>query len=233
MKKLRLLTGALVAGGCVAAQATLYTYDFENINALIPDINYSGYVNEQEVPNLFTLGANDTSEIVNVSVRLSLSGGFNGDLYGYLVGPNGGFAVLLNRVGKTATDVFGYSDAGLTIKLDDGGTYGDIHTYQEVSGYGTKIGDGSSWAPDGRETDPDAVVETDARTALLSSFNGFGADGKWTLFLADVGFGEQSTLVSWGLDIAVVPEPVTWGLLVFAGLAGTRKLFTLRKSRTV
>ena len=37
--------------------------------------------------------------ITKLTVSLNISGGYNGDLYAYLAGPNGGFAVHLNRAG--------------------------------------------------------------------------------------------------------------------------------------
>jgi subtilisin-like proprotein convertase family protein len=58
----------------------------------------------------------------------------------------------------------------------------------------------------------------------LSSFNGLSADGTWTLFLADMSASEESTLVSWGLQITAVPEPVTVTLAIFAATAGATQL---------
>jgi hypothetical protein len=54
----------------------------------------------------------------------------------------------------------------------------------------------------------------------LAALNGVNANGTWTLFLADLSGGDTATLVSWGVDISVVPEPVTWALLAFAAVAG-------------
>jgi hypothetical protein len=41
------------------------------------------------------------------------------------------------------------------------------------------------------------------------------------LFLADMSSGETSTVTSWRLELEAVPEPVTWALIVFGGVAGT------------
>ena len=59
---------------------------------------------------------------------------------------------------------------------------------------------------------------------MLSSFTG-GANGIWTLYLADVSGGDVNTLNSWTLDIAAVPEPRsivegTLAALFLAGLVG-------------
>ena len=51
------------------------------------------------------------------------------------------------------------------------------------------------------------VVDSGNPTALLSSFNGLNANGNWTLYIADVSGGSVSTLTSWTLEIAAVPEP--------------------------
>jgi hypothetical protein len=52
----------------------------------------------------------------------------------------------------------------------------------------------------------------------LDSLYGSDPNGDWTLFVADLSSPGQSTLVSWGLTIATVPEPQTWALLVGGGL---------------
>ena len=63
-----------------------------------------------------------------------------------------------------------------------------------------------------------------------------GPNGTWTLFIADLSAGEQSTLLDWGLDITAVPEPVTSALLVFAGVLGcvtlARKALTSRAKKS-
>ena len=50
-----------------------------------------------------TVGVVGASMISEVTVGVDLSGGYNGDLYASLAGTNGGFAVLLNRVGVSRT----------------------------------------------------------------------------------------------------------------------------------
>jgi hypothetical protein len=75
------------------------------------------------------------------------------------------------------------------------------------------------WQPDAREIDPDLVVDTDPRTAYLSSFQGLTANGTWTLFVADNSAGDQSTLVGWGLTILGTPEP-SRAMLLMLGAAG-------------
>ena len=135
---------------------------------------------------------------------LSLAGGYNGDLYGYLM-HGSGFTVLLNRVGRTGSAPLGYGDAGLNVTFDDEAVGpADIHAYQSVSSY--SVSGGTAWRPDARDVNPATVLATDVRSAFLSSFVGGDPNGEWTLFVADLSGGEVSEVTSWGLVIAV-PEP--------------------------
>ena len=161
-------------------------------------------------------------QISQVDVQLTFSGGYNGDLYCYLTHGTG-FSVLLNRVGQSAANPGGYGDTGFSMTLADAAA-NDIHNYQSVgyllNGNGQLTG---NWQPDGRATDPLTALDTDPRSAFLGSFNTLSADGQWTLFVADLSAGEQSTLVSWSLDIqaGAVPEAGTLlvsALAVWAGL---------------
>src|SRR5262249_46874696 len=61
-----------------------------------------------------------------------------------------------------------------------------------------------TWRPDG---------------GTLTSFDSLDPNGTWTIFFADMSSGAQSTLISWGLEVQPVPEPVTWALIIFGGLA--------------
>jgi subtilisin-like proprotein convertase family protein len=58
-----------------------------------------------------------------------------------------------------------------------------------------------SWAPDARVASPTNVLDTDARSAFLGSFNGVDPNGEWVLFVADMEAGDIYTLDSWGLEI--------------------------------
>ena len=213
---------ALMCALAIAAKAdTNVTYSI-SVNAAIPDGNPVGLVSSTNISGL-PIG------ITSVQVDLNITGGFNGDLYAYLLGPNGGFAVLLNRVGLTAGNPFGYGNAGFNITLASG--YSNIHNYQSggysLNGGGQLIG---TWAPDGRNINPQspgAVFDAASTAAGLTVFNGANPNGQWTLFVADLaGGGGSSTLVSWGLTIAI-PEPQTWVLLT----GGAAMLFALRRRK--
>src|SRR2546423_3455738 len=185
-----------------------------------------------------TLSGLTFNSISDVDVRLTISGSWNGDLYGYLV-HSSGFTVLLNRVGRGSGNSFGYGDGGFSVTFDDQASQTvDFHFYQAASGYNSSsLQGGTHWRPDGRNIDPNspgAALDSTSPTALLSSFNGLNPNGTWTLFLADVSGGAPNTLVNWGLDItgtAAVPEPssIIEGGLPALVLGAMVSMFRLRK----
>ena len=226
--KLNTTIGILSLALCTSAQATVFNYSFTGINAVIPDADANGWQNTQTIQSDNPLGANfmaaKYTEIQDVNVTLNLSGGWNGDLYGYLVSSDG-FAVLLNRAGKTSGDAFGHGNTGFTVTLDYSAA-NDIHLYQNFSptynGQGqlqNPAGLPAAWQPDARDMDPATVTSGSGRTAFLTSFNGDNPHTSWTLFFSDNSPGEQSTLVGWGLQITAVPEPITYALAIFGIVA--------------
>jgi subtilisin-like proprotein convertase family protein len=184
---------------------------------VVPTASYSYAVN-QTVPDGLLSGRSDTrsvslpglNSILDLQVRLTLSGGFNGDYYAYVT-HGSGFSILLNRTGRTATNPIGYGGSGfdVTFTLQPGN---DIHRYENFGVPGGGLT--GSWSPDGRNVNPSAVLDTTSRTALLDSFAGVDPNGSWTLFVADVDSGAQGSLLGWGLDITAVPEPASATLLV-------------------
>ena len=168
-------------------------------NRFVPDGNAAGLSDVRSV----------TSAVGNISslkVRLKITGEFNGDLYGY-VRHSSGFAVLLNRVGKTVSNNYGYGDSGLDVTFQTGATNGDIHVYQNV----ITPADGSPltgvWDVDGRNVDPTNVTELSARSTSLTNFNGLNGAGEWTLYLGDVESGATNQLTEWSLDISGAASP--------------------------
>ena len=192
------------------AQAALYTYG-QTPNQLIPDNHASGYAS---TINVSGFAEEVTNEILDVNVRLTISGGWNGDLYVFLVHNNSTTSILLNRVGRRNVNPDGFGDAGFDIWLNDGAA-SDIHEFGTGGSPLTGV-----WQPDGRRTDPNDVGNGGSRNAMLNVFNGQNPNGSWSLFVADVSGGYESTLVSWDLEIQTVPEPVTVALGVFGGVLG-------------
>ncbi len=190
-----------IACACVlvplAANAATTITNTWTVSTAIPDNDDVGYTDTRSI------SAPALTAIETVNVALNFTGGWNGDLYVYLI-HGSGFAVLLNRPGRDTGTPDGSSSSGMTINLDDT-ALADIHT-------GIPMGGGpvsGTWQPDGRTTDPLAVVNSDPRTALLSSFAGLDSNGDWTLFVADQSGGGVSTLESWTLTITGVPETST------------------------
>jgi subtilisin-like proprotein convertase family protein len=220
-----------VALGIMAASTTSAAVVLHGSGPLqqwIPDDTATGLAS--------TISVGETGLVTAVSVRLDLSvpanqTGWLGDLYVYLRHDDG-FAVLLNRPGRTDADPFGYGDSqAMNLTFADGAPNGDVHGYRGTapmtfsgSFAGPLLG---AWAPDGRAVDPLVVFDSTPRTALLSGFAGHDLGGDWTLFVADLSGGGQHRLDGWALEFdvgsAAVPEPattavvVTLGLLAFAG----------------
>src|SRR6266513_432896 len=198
-----------------------------NINQPIPQGSANGLSDTQS----FDFQSEPFSSITDLQVTLNISGGFTGDYYAYLV-HDGGFAVLLNRAGRTSVNSVGYTDSGLNVTLSDSSP-NDIHNYQSVLNPGGAVLTGT-WAPDGRDMDPATVVETDNRTALLGSFIGADPSGQWTLYVTSLDFGEQGKLASWGLEVKGVPEPSSVALLIFGTvlIAATKRVCAARARQT-
>lgn len=152
--------------------------------------------------------------VSGLTVTLTISGGYNGNLYAYLVAPNGAMVVLMNQPGVTVGNPFGYAGSGLNVTLSDTAA-GSIQTTPEIPG--SVFGSGLAYQAAGS----------------LSGFNGSLADGTWTLFFADeVTGGGQATLTGWSLDIAAVPEPANLAIVFFGmGFIGIGIVRYYRSSR--
>jgi len=221
-KQISSIAATLMLGAALASAQTESNFTF-TVNQGVPVANANG---------LMTVGsvAQMPGTISDVTVSLDLAGGFNGNLYAFLSGPNGGFSVLLNRVGvSNSASAFGYADSGFNIILSDTAANGDIHYYENVlnPAGGQLTG---TWMPDGRNIDPMSAPSaflSAGQTALLNSFDGTNPNGTWTLFVADLAAGSQPMLINWDLDITV-PEPAFWAI----GLLGALLLaLTVRRRK--
>lgn len=191
MKQLSAIIAAMLLAAGVYAEQTNVTST--TVNAVVPDFDATGLVSTQAVSGLY-------ATIDSITVTLNISGGYNGDLYVYLLSPNDTKITLLDRVGGGT-----YGNSGFSITLDDLGSYASVETYQSS---------GASYNGGGQLTGTWATS-----SGGLSSLVGTDGNGTWSLFVADLSSGSTSTLVSWGLTIATVPEPQTWALLGGGGLA--------------
>ena len=125
---------ALVAMAGAAHGSLVYNQTFSSgfaNSGYVPDNNPSGWADSRTVSGL---GSNLL--ITDVRVGLNISGGWNGDLYGYLLyQPAGGGAgtlmLLLDRVGDPGIGG-GYGDTGFAVTLSDAGAH-PIESYQSFA----------------------------------------------------------------------------------------------------
>lgn len=184
------------------------------------------------IPDGSTLGAASTQNFVSditlisqVRVSLDIVGtpapgdAFNGDIYAYII-HGSGFAVLLNRVGRTASNDDGYADSGFSVTFDDAPAGNDIHNYRLFAPINGGLVTGV-WGSDGRNVNPAIVLDTTPRTTSLTSFNGLDPNGLWTLFVADVSSAGTAKVASWRIQVTgnTIPEPTSL-LLAICGGAG-------------
>jgi subtilisin-like proprotein convertase family protein len=213
MKHLPIVLCGLLASGPARAAATATTFDLSWTGSLpVPDNSAVG------ISSTLTFNAPEWNRIQVVTVELRFTGGWNGDLYGYMA-YNGQLAILLNRPGRTATNDFGSGSTDLVAVFNDAAA-SDVHTSLPESGAATGV-----FQPDGRFIDPLDSLDTTPRTKMLDSFTGLDPNGDWVLFIADQGAGETATLTGWTLSITAVPEP---SVAIFGGLAA---LLALRRKR--
>jgi subtilisin-like proprotein convertase family protein len=225
--------GLMLSATLLSAQVTnTYTYNLSP-NANIPDGNPNGILQPINVS-----GAEGA--MLNIQISLDLAGGYNGDLFAYLTGPEGQTAFLLNRTGVVSGDPFGFADAGFNITLDDSGGNPNIHDYgfggYSVNGSGQVMG---IWGSDGRNIDPQSdpnafegggAFEGADTSANLTVFQNGNANGTWNLYIADLvpGGGAASlNNVSLIVTTTAVPEPSTLALTTIGviSLLGWRKRF--------
>ena len=207
-----LAQGSMVLTYSSSTPFSAFGYTDDRQAGYVPDGSYTGWADQ-----VMASGFDSQAIVTDVEVTLQISGGSNGDLYAYL--SHGGLmSVLLNRPGKSATDPFGYADAGMSVQLSDQSPNGDIHWYQASGG---SIAGGIAWQPDGRNVDPLGVTGSEPRNNMLSVFsqNSANANGAWTLFIADLSSGDQSCVTAWSVQITggtsqSVPEPSVWVLIL-------------------
>ncbi len=213
----RLIVTVLVLAG-VTSRADLVTTNFTSgfaNSGIIPDGNLAGWSDTRVIGGL-------SGTIADVNVSINLSGGYNGDLYAYLV----------HSSGKDGGNLFGYGNAGMLVTFDDTGAGGDIHYY---GGLTTPSG---VYEPDARNISPLssgsvlAGFDRAGSGAWLSSFTNQSANGSWTLFVADVvSSGSPSSISSWGLslDLVPVPEASQWAMCGAMAVFGAGYFWRVRQ----
>jgi len=149
-----------------------------------------------------------SGRVTGMSLELNISGGFNGDLYAYLVAPDQATtATLLGNPGGN----FDQMGNGYNITLvSSGATGGNIQDASQP--WGTAV-TGTYYA------------EVPLLTAFGSYLTAHGANGDWRLFIANQSSGDinQSVLGSWSLSMittSAVPEPDQVAAISLLGLIG-------------
>jgi len=219
MKKI-LLTITTVLLTTVMAPATLsyvnqtLTYGVGSGGLLIPDGSPVGVASQMN----FTANTSG-NQMINVTVGLNVSGGYDGNLYAYLISPTGTLVVLMDHPGSAP---FYAAGRGMNLTLADSGINGSIQSATETAGV--------------QLTGTYSAVGSLSSIAAPGGNDGTG-NGTWTLFFADLTRGGgQSYLDSWTLNLTVVPEPVTLALGLFVAMllaqAGLKRVWTPQVSRT-
>jgi subtilisin-like proprotein convertase family protein len=196
MKTILTITLLLAA---TLTRAALYTETLSGLSTSITD--------GSALPGSSSMTVSDTGggTVTGLTVGLNFSGGYNGDLYVYLVGPNGTTTVtLLNRPGSApfyaAGAGFGNGSANSLVLNSSSAS---IQTAAETAGA--------------------AMTGTYGASGSLVNFNGLTANGTWTLYFADLSTGGgagPSVVNGWtlNLDVSPVPEPVNVALGMFGTL---------------
>ena len=212
MKTLQTFLSVLVLGATTSYGGIYYN---SSPGVTIPDGSPGGYQNSINVSGLLPT-------ISSVLVYMNVSGGYNGDLYAYL-NLGGTSVVLLNRIGAGSGNPFGSSSSG----FGGGATW-----HNDGVDYSFRLADGSSSVHGASGSPVEGTYGADGGS--LSSFNGANPNGNWTIFFADMASGpgtSTSSLVSWGLEITAVPEPVNVALGLFGAGAGVLGLVRSRRVR--
>jgi hypothetical protein len=190
------------------------TYSYTNLNLVIPDGSSSGLAQAPIISGSTISSITDVRFLLNLGALEDADNAFNGDLYLYLQ-HGSALSVLLNRPGVTGSNPFGYGDNGMVVTFADSAANGDIHNYQNlgIPPEGSPLY--GVWQPDGRTADPNSVTDASVRSAFLHVFDGMGANGQWTVFVADLSTGGLVRLNSFSIQITgmPVPEPGSVALL--------------------
>ena len=224
----------LLALGLALSTQADSTFLFTPANGTVPDNDASGW---QDTRNIAAI----SGTIANVSVTLDISGGYNGDLYAWL-SHGSGLAILLNRVGISSSSAVGYATQGFGPDSQQSQFTREAKAAQDVQFYQAvpfTLNAASQltgmWQPDGRIIDPassSALFDDAPRSNTLNVFDDLDPNGQWTLFVADLSPGGVSTVVSWGLNITMVPEPASTTLLAFGIAVGFLRAVGRRGGRT-
>src|SRR4051812_34309571 len=129
MKKRIVISLIAGLGFGLTTHASIFNFNVDNLLATIPDGNLNGYQNSQTLSGI-------SGAITDVNVTLNISGGVNGDLYGYIY-HNNTISTLVNRVGRTGSSSVGYGDHGVGLDVSNNRFTLDDQAGQDIHFYRT------------------------------------------------------------------------------------------------
>lgn len=202
----------------------------------IPDNAYNGSTASMASSVIDASAIPAGSTINSVTVDISATHTWVGDLVIKLQSPSGAILALMSRPGLAETADDGNGCCGNSANLDGASlVFGDSGA-NDAETMGNGLGTG------------DFVCTTDGRCsyfpnpgicaglANFAGFNGQNPSGQWTLFIGDAGGGDTGNLASWQIHIdytagGPIPTVNPWGiaglvlLLAGAGYFLVRRLF--------
>jgi subtilisin-like proprotein convertase family protein len=187
---------AIAAAAAVSVPALAVANVYTGGGLVVPDNVPAGVTSVINVP--------DSGPFTINSVKLNgATHSWVGDLIAKLTTPQGVTIDLFNRVGRAATATTGFgdsSDLAGDYTFADGGASFTAAALAAGAAAPVPPGTYQSEGPGGAAT-------------LLSGGNGPDAQGNWTLFISDNAGGDTGGIQGWTLDITVIPEPTSFGLL--------------------
>ena len=215
-----------VGGNTIAnnglATPTLYTGNISLNNVMGSGSGYN------TLSSTYNAGNGDVASLASVvamTVTLNVSGGYNGDLYAYLIAPDGTTAILINNA-DYASQINNDGSSVVSLTLADASSYapGVLGTGALVSGTDNgAVGSAAAGTLTG-QYNPYQNLNEIMGMALLNH-GGVGVIGDWTLGIAyapqageDANGNGDAMLTSWSLNLTVVPEPVDLALGIFAAM---------------
>jgi hypothetical protein len=228
------------AAGALPAGAAIFNWEWAGVNLEVPDAPYFGdptTVSDTRTIRTGYLPGLTQVEDISVWVQVVGSDGaggsgtmWNGDLSVRLSHESGVSVVLMNRVGRTATNPYGSPGSGIDVRFD-GAALDDVHV---SAGSGALSG---TFQADGRSANPSLVGAFSPRDATLAdaigaflSVNGT-PDGQWTLSVTDLESGGLARVAAWGMTVSAVPEHDSTLLVAAGALAGVVLLRERRRRR--
>ena len=212
-------TLAMVAMMCLCTSTAMadFTSDSSNPFITITDNAYNGTLGSMVSDSISVTGHTGGNLVSLITVDITLSHTWTGDLVIALGTPNGQILGLVSRPG--------FDEVG------DGtgccGNNGDWFSGASASFFDGGANSGESlFNVSGGETffaAPEATVAFLGSEPDFAALNGQLANGSWTLYVGDAAGGDVGVFESWTINITSIPAPGALALLGMAGLVSRRR----------